>query len=245
MSVKEAYPRLVDALGDVRRQWRLHKLLEGTLLLTAGVGIVLTLLIVADNLWQPGKAGRVLLASLLWGGLAVALLSLVVRRWLEDRHDDYFAALVERRHPELSNRLINALQLGRGTQGGVSRDLIDAIVRDADRSTADLDLGDSIDRRPTTRAGLWALAAVVIIGGYAVARAPYFANGLERVLLPLSDIDPYTKTRIVLDSIDPQDTSVAEGSPLTIEARVEGEIPASATLYRRGKAGTWQPSQML
>src|SRR5207249_8121442 len=170
MSVKEAYPRLVDALGDVRRQWRLHKLLEGTLLLAAGVGLVLTLLIVADNLWQPGKAGRVLLASLLWGGLAAAILSLIVRRWLEDRRDDFFAALVERRHPELSNRLINALQLGRGTQGGVSRDLIDAIVRDADRSTADLDLGDSVDRRPTMRAGLWALAAVVLIGGYAVAR---------------------------------------------------------------------------
>src|ERR1044071_3155559 len=75
MSVKEAYPRLVGALGDVRRQWRTHKLLEGALLLAAGVGIVLTLLIVADNFWQPGKAGRVLLASLLWGGLAVAILS--------------------------------------------------------------------------------------------------------------------------------------------------------------------------
>jgi hypothetical protein len=245
MSVKEAYPRLVDALGDVRRQWRLHKLLEGTLLLSAGVGIVLTLLIVADNLWQPGKAGRVLLAALLWGGLAAAILSLIVRRWLEDRRDDFFAALVERRHPELSNRLINALQLGRGTQGGVSRDLIDAIVRDADRSTTDLDLGDSIDRRPTTRAGLWALAAVVIIGGYAIARPPYFANGLERVLLPLGDIDPYTRTRIVVDSIDPKDTRIAEGSPVTIEARVEGEVPASATLHRRGKAGSWQLSQML
>src|SRR5205809_7704249 len=80
MSVKEAYPRLVDALGDVRRQWRLHKLLEGTLLLAAGVGLVLTLLIVADNFWQPGKAGRVLPAALLWGRPAAAILSLGVRR---------------------------------------------------------------------------------------------------------------------------------------------------------------------
>src|SRR5262249_52167027 len=108
-----------------------------------------------------------------------------------------------------------------------------------------LDLGDSVDRRPTMRAGLGALAAVVIIGGYAVARPPYFANGLERVLLPWGDIDPYTRTRIVVDSIEPKGIRVAEGSPVTIEARVEGETPASATLYRRSKAGTWQPSQML
>src|SRR5437763_4756456 len=161
MSVKEAYPRLVDALGDVRRQWRLHKLLEGTLLLTAGVGIVLTLLIVADNFWQPGKAGRVLLASLLWGGLAAAILSLVVRRWLEDRRDDFFAALVERKHPEFANKLINALQLGRGTQPGVSAELVAAIVKDADHAAADVELGDSIDRKPALHAGIGAAVAVV------------------------------------------------------------------------------------
>jgi hypothetical protein len=172
MSVKEAYPRLMESLGEVRRRWRLHKVLEGMLLTLAGAGVVLTLLVVADNLWQPGKAVRVLLAVLLWGGLAAALLALVVRRWLEDCRDDYFAALVEGRHPELGNRFINALQLGRGTQAGVSRDLIDAIVHDADRSTGDLDLGDSIDRKPARRAALFALGAVVLMAGYETIRKP-------------------------------------------------------------------------
>ena len=243
MSVKEAYPRLMESLDEVRRRWRLHGILEGVLLTLAGTGVVLALLVVADNLWQPGKVGRLLLATLLWGGLAAAVLTLVVRRWLEDRRDDFFAALVEGRHPELGNRFINALQLGRGTQAGVSRDLIDAIVHDADRSAGDLDLNDSIDRKPAKRAALCALAALVLLGGYAVARPPHFGNALARILLPLSDIDPYTNTRIA--EVDPPSTDIPEGTPLTISARVEGVIPASAKLYRRSGKGAWQTSIML
>jgi len=72
----------------------------------------------------------------------------VVRRCLEDRRDDFFAALVEQNHPELRNQLINALQLGRGHQYGHSPRLIEAIVNDAANATADLDMAGSIDARP-------------------------------------------------------------------------------------------------
>src|SRR5690349_11239757 len=110
MSTMDAYPRLMGALDEVRGQWRRQKLLEGVLLALAGAAGVLVVLIAADNLLQPGVLGRALLAALLWGALLAGLLNLVVRRWLEDRRDDYFAALVERKHPDLRNRLINALQ---------------------------------------------------------------------------------------------------------------------------------------
>ena len=69
--------------------------------------------------------------------------------WLLPEEDpaqsQHSAALAERNHPELHNRLINALQLGRVHEPGFSRDLVDAIVRDADRATADMELADSVD----------------------------------------------------------------------------------------------------
>src|SRR4051812_13114089 len=113
MSTTQDFPRLMSALDDLRRRWRARKVAEGALLAAAGVAGVLVLAVAADNLIKPGTAGRSLLALALWGTLGVSLLVLVVRRWLEDRRDDYFAALVERRYPELRNQLINALQLGR------------------------------------------------------------------------------------------------------------------------------------
>jgi hypothetical protein len=240
----EAYPRLMDALNEVRGQWRRHKLLEGGLLALAGIIAVVVLLVAVDNLIQPGTGGRFLMAAILWVGLAVGLLSLVVRRCLEDQRDDYFAALVERKHPELHNRLINALQLGRDHTAGFSPGLIEAIIHDADRASLDMEMSDSVDARPTKRAALWALAALVLFAGYAAAFTPRFTNGLARLLLPFKAIDPYTQTQIPADAVRPGDTKVAEGKTIEISARVRGVIPASAQLHRKTGAGAWQVNSM-
>ena len=154
MKTTEAYPLLLDALHEVRAQWRRNKILEGVLLALAGAAVVVTLLVAADNLMAPSQAGRYVLALLLWGGLAAALFGLVLRRVWEDRRDDFFAALVEQKHPELRNQLINALQLGRGDQRGFSPGLIAAVIHDAGKAAADMDMNDSIVRKPTRRAAI-------------------------------------------------------------------------------------------
>jgi hypothetical protein len=244
MSMAQAYPRLVRALDEVRGQWRRQKLLEGLLLAFAGVSAVLVALVAVDNLFHPGVAGRSLLAAVLWGGLIAGLMGLVVRRWLEDRRDDFFAALVEQKHPELHNRLINALQLGRNHQRGFSADLVEAIVADADRVSGDMEMADSVDSRPAQRAALWALAAVAVVAGYALAFGPRFGNGLARLLLPAADIAPYTRTQILGENVKPGDTRLVEGKPVDIVARVQGVIPAGAQLHRKTARGGWQSSPM-
>ncbi|MFO0930923.1 MAG: hypothetical protein U0736_28495 [Gemmataceae bacterium] len=102
-SMTDAYPRLLAALDEVRGQWRTQKILEGVLLTVGGALAVVAALVAVDNLLHPGPTGRLLLATVLWGGLIAAVLSLVVKRVLEDYRDDYFAALVEARFPELRN----------------------------------------------------------------------------------------------------------------------------------------------
>jgi hypothetical protein len=244
MATMEAYPQLLNALDDLRRQWRSRKLLEGFLLVLAGVGVVLALLIAADNILQPEPLGRMLLALILWGALGVGVLGWIVRRWLEDRRDDFFAALVEQKHPELQNQLINALQLGRGSQNGFSPRLIEAIVNDAANATADMEMTSSLDGQPVRRALGWALGAVVLIAAYAVFLTPRFVNGFQRVLRPLAEIPAYTNTQVVDDSIKPGNKTVPEGAAVLIEARVTGTIPATAHLMRKTADGHWQPFVM-
>ncbi len=239
----DAYPRLIQALNEIRRQWRTQKVLEGILLTLAGMAGILVLLVLADNLLKPAPVGRLLLAALLWGSLTAGIVALIVRRWLEDRRDDFFAALIERKHPALANKLINALQLGRGTQAGVSAELVAAIVKDADRAALNLDFTDAINRKPTLHAGMGAGIALTVLAVYAIFFGPQFFNGLSRVLLPGAAIEPFTQTQIAV--VTPGDGVVPEGSAVAIEARLKGKIPAHATLYRRTAGGVWQTSDML
>jgi hypothetical protein len=232
MTTTEAYPRLLEALNDLRRHWRMQKRLEGILLALAGTIGVLLVVVAADNLWRLQKAGRLLLAAVLWGTLLASLAAFVVRRWREDRRDDFFAALVEQKHPELHNQLINALQLGRGQANGFSPRLIEAIVNDAVNATADLDLNAGLDHQAVKRAALVALGALVLIAGYAAAFTPRFTNGLARVLLPLADLPPYTATRLVAQSIQPGNSTVPEGKPLVFKVEVAGTVPTNAQLVR-------------
>src|SRR5205814_1409401 len=113
MPTPPAYPQLLDALDELRRQWRAQKVLEGSMLVLAGTAVVLLAGVATDNLFHLPVMGRLIVAGLLWGTLLAGIATFIVRRWLEDRRDDFFAALVEQKHPELRNQLINALQLGR------------------------------------------------------------------------------------------------------------------------------------
>jgi len=240
-----AYPQLVMELDELRRQWRMRKLLEGCLLVAAGVLAVLTLLVAADNLLKLGVAGRFLLACILWSGLAAGVFSLVIKRWLEDRRDDFFAALVEQWRPDLHNRLINALQLGRGHNYGSPR-IIEAIVSDAASATIDLDLSDCLDWQPVKRASISTGIAMLLIIGYATFLSPRFFNGLGRVMLPIADIEPYTATDIDDDSITPKSGKrFPAGAAINITVRIGGSsIPGTATLYRSSDGQQWRPAPM-
>jgi hypothetical protein len=242
MTIAEAYPRLVRDLHAVRRQWRSSSLLAGSLRATAMGLAAVVAVVVADNLIAFGRAGRFAMASLLFAIVVVAVLSCVVRRLLEDHRDDFFAALVEDRFPALGNRLINGLQLGRGTDYGSQR-LIEAIVVDAVSATGQIELDDCIDSQPVRRAGWLAGGIVAVLVIYAAA-TPRFGNGLSRVLLPFASIEPYTATQIVEESIRPGNSRVPEGVPVPIEVRVRGDIPATAKLWRRASGGAWQPTAM-
>jgi len=238
------YPQITQRLAEVRQRWRAQNLFAGALLALACLSAAACVLVAADNLAKPETAGRVFMSVCFWATALAALVYFIARRWLENRRDDFFACLVEGRHPELRNRLINALQLGRGDHYG-SRRVVEAIVNDAARAAADLDMPGCVEGRGLKRAAVLAGVGLLLTGLYAALFAPWFANGLARVLHPLSDVPAYTATQVVGASVRPGDVRVPEGTTIEFEAKVRGLIPDRAQLLRRGvQDGPWVAAAM-
>jgi len=233
------YSQLQQDLAELRRRWRGRAVWAGVLGLWACALGVLVVAALVDNLWRPGVAGRVIVAVLCVGVTAVGGLRLLARRLWENRSDDYFAALVEQRHPELRNVLINAVQLGREAGPDTPR-LVGAIVQDAAGATADLDWGDCLESRTVKRAGWAAGIAVAVMAGYALLWGPQLVNGLTRVLLPLADVLPYSATQIASLT---GDVRVPEGATVTLAGKVSGARPDQVRLYRRPDGKAWQVAQ--
>jgi hypothetical protein len=230
----QAYTLILDAIHETRQTWRFRRVAEGLLITAAATGLVLLLATLIDQVLAPGQLGRVVLASAFWC-VAVTLAWRFVGSVLSQRHsDDYFAALLEQR-AGMHNRLINALQLGRG--GAAAPALVEAIVNDGVAAVENVEPGRAVASpllaRAATALGVVLLAAMVylLVGGAAAT------TSLARVLLPLAEIAPFTHTWVELMSPDRDRVRLLEGSPLTVEAQLRGVVADSAELVWADAAG--------
>ncbi|VTS01760.1 DUF3488 domain-containing protein [Tuwongella immobilis] len=235
-----AYAQLMAALTELRRAWKRRQLLIGalqTLTIAAGLLLIGTLI---DTLFRVSDVGRVVIFLGMLLGCVGALLNGVVRPLMEDRRDDFFAMLIEEKHPELRNRLINALQLGRANEPGQSEVLVDRIVHDAAQATSEIEVRSSLEwdtfRRVMMRLGV--VVAMVTVASVLIG--PRWLTAMQRLLLPWQELPPFTATRILDADVQPGDTRVPENDPVMIRVQVQGEIPAEAELIREAADGTLQ-----
>src|SRR5262249_1092864 len=139
----QAYALLVDNVNLVRKSWQIRRVLEGVVLLLAAAGGALLLGAMLDTLFDFGSLLRcaLFLAFLAAAGYVIAKF---IWKPIGAKHsDDFFAALIEQRHPNMRNRLINALQLGRATTPQSPR-LVEAIVNDGAHAVDELDANRAV-----------------------------------------------------------------------------------------------------
>lgn len=165
----------------------------------------------------------------LWGawvasiGLVAAVgLARVVSRW----HSwDALAAVAERPHPDLAERLTVAVGLADRLANG-SPELIAALRDDAGQRARSLDLRPAVPWSGPLRRAVAGLLAVVALVVPAIVRPDPFGILLARFVAPWSDLDRIGRFSI---AIEPGDVSVAVGDDLNVSAKVQaryGSPPA-------------------
>ncbi len=185
-------------LEDFRRHlWRV-KILEAV---AAGmIGLLVSFLLVygLDRVWQtPGWVRLGILA----GGISLfgIFAPFWLHRWVwQQRREDQLARLIARRYPGLGDRLLGVIELQaqEGSADTLSPRLREAAMEAVAAETGKRKLAEAL---PPQRHRRWSLIVLGLACGAAAAfviapRAGW--NALERWLMPLSETERYTFTRL-------------------------------------------------
>lgn len=218
-------------LADFRRHlWR-TKVLEA---LAAGViGLLVSFLLVfgLERVWPTPAVVRLLILA---GG--VSLFAVFAPYWLhrwvwKQRRETQLARLIAKRYPGLGDRLLGVIELQGQSE---SEDSLSPRLREAAMAAVAAETGRrNLDEAlPPRRHRRWSLVAMLLAAGAAAAftltpRAGI--NALQRWLMPLSDTERYTFTRLVAP---PEYLAVPYGESFEVTLRLAEDTeqrPATGT----------------
>ena len=171
-------PELQSILTQLRGRIRRYVFLEGAALIFAVLGGLFWLSLAVDHAWfqisrlELPRWFRAGFDVVVVGLVAFLLLSWIGLRLLRSYRTRALALVLERRFPELDDRLVTAVELaeaGLADQGKLAVAMAGRTIDDAVKATRQLDLASVFDRKPLQRAFTAAAVALASICGLAVA----------------------------------------------------------------------------
>lgn len=172
-------PELDRLLSRLAGRIRRYVLLEGMALLLAVMGGLFWLSLAVDHLWfqisylELPRWFRIGFNGVVLGLTVCVAISAVVLRMLRSLRRESLALVLERRFPQLNDRLVTAVEMTAPGATTSSSDLTRAMLRrtvdEAVDATRQLELASVFDRQPLKRALAAASVAILSIGILAAA----------------------------------------------------------------------------
>lgn len=228
---------LAGKLAATRSRIRLIQLASGLAASSAATLAVFVATFHVDRALALTSAGRLgWLAALALVALG-ALGLWVVRPLRRPLTDADVALVVERRHPELAERLLTTVELaGAGATAGTSRSLAAIVAHEASRIAAPLDFAAAAPAGPLRRPSLALLLAIALALAHVALWPGGLSNWLQRLLFPFADIPVYAATRVW---VTPGDAVVPRRADVTLGVRTEGKPAQRARLFYRFDGDRW------
>jgi len=245
MNLQEPMTGIESRLDHIRGRIRRLFLIDGTARLALALAAFVVITFALD--WLFILPAPVRLIFLVGGGAALTWIA--IRRLVYPLgvgiSDDDLALFVERRYPQLNDRLISAIQLARmKDDGGQDRvagfnspELVRELVRDAAQASDEIDFNQVVVRGHVMKIAAWAGVALFLLAAGAVAEdnlARIYAARIvggstkwpRRTTLEVVDFDKATRTR-----------TFARGDDITIAVRAHGAEPRKVLFKFEFKTG--------
>ena len=209
---------LQHALGQLGRRWRWLVVLHG-----AGVFLLVTTALLAagvllDLLVPLSPTVRIITLLLVVAAVAWAGYRLVLARITARISQSELAALVERLHPELEERLTSSVELLEADECDGSEGLRILLLQETTSATRSLDFSRVLSFRAAVVMLAWAgVAAGVMFGPLAVPGSGH-ALLMTRFFLPWSNLQRTVLYRVTVEN---PDQVVARGSDVRVRVRIE------------------------
>ena len=240
MSPPELHRRLRALRGHLRRLIILTGASRVALVALAALAAALLL----DWAAHVETPGRVVLLALSAGLTLVALWRFLVAPLRLRLGDEQLALIVERRFPDLRDRLISTVQFAKARHPEpLSRDLIDLLTRHTVAQTGALDFHRATTPWPATR---WAVAAALVVIAASLytthfpATAAIFAS---RFLNPFGGADWPRRTQLSIVAYDKDDHQLAvEGSRIYVPKGEDLHVRITAAPFA---AERWRPPRRV
>ncbi|MCH9724331.1 MAG: hypothetical protein K0U86_05435 [Planctomycetes bacterium] len=186
---------LTDLLNRLRGKIRRYILLEGTAKLLAVIGLVFWFSFVVD--WAYFQLSHLELpiwyrASFILIALTTILFlagSFIIVRLLKKMRRKALALVLERRFPELNDRLATAIELhdSQESQNALTKAMLQRTVNEVAEGSRQLPLEEVFDKRPLKRAVFWSGLLLVSILVLAIFNQPAMARWAKGYLELRSD----------------------------------------------------------
>jgi hypothetical protein len=243
-------------LDDLRGRIRRYVLIEGASLVFVVLAALFWTSYLAD--WAYFRISRLELPGwlrsafliLMLVSLVAGLLTWIVARLLRRFRSRALALVLERRFPELDDRLITAVELAEEADGAdmpLRSAMQQRTITDAATAASRLDLSAVFDRRPLRRSVTAAILFVVSIAGLGVANAASVNRWYQAFILGRDNYwDPFRRSALTVgvvaqpgDEFRPLSTEQVyrhpRGADLVIRVDVpdDKEVPEQVTLHYR------------
>lgn len=178
-------PEILSVLQQLRAKIRRYVLLEGLALVLCLLGAAFWVSVALDYGFELPQGARRVLVVLTVTALVLAFLWFVVLRMIRAFRDRSLALVLERRFPELNERLITAVDLAGSDQSQTpaTATMLQQTSREAGDLLRKLNLGEVFNSRPLLRSAGLALGLLLSMGGFAWAGGETFQTWYRRNLL--------------------------------------------------------------
>ncbi len=233
MAAREGYTELQARVLAARRVWKRTLFWTGCAIAVVGLIAILAGAAIVDLLMPlPGSVRIALLVGII--GVVGYLLYKHLIQPLRVKLTPHDVALnVERKHRDLEDRLVSALQFGETeTDDPIKSHLLQRLVTDAVERTDGIDFKATIDKsKKRKHIGI----AVAVLVGCALLALIFPAEldiSLNRLLSPWEKTEPVFTTKL---TVEPGNARILRGRSLAINLEVTGKAADKARLiYTKG-----------